>query len=423
MESVMPASRMTRGRWAMFLSLYVTQYLGLGFFLIALIAILRQKGLPLEQLGLIYLLGTMWVIKVLWAPLVDRFGLRRLGHYRSWLIVMQAGMIGTLLAIGGLDLDHQLPQILALCFLYAFFSATQDIAADGLACSLLLPSERGIGNGVQSAGGLLGNVIGGGAVLMAYPTLGWQGSLMLLAGLTAVTLVQVLLLKEPPRLHAVGSMRDGATRFWTFWRGQKRLRWLLMLLVYPLGVSLGYALMTPILVDAGWGIDRIGFTLNVIGSLIGVLSSLAAGWLIRRHGRRSILLGAALAQAVGLLALMPAALGYTSAIMVTGAIVAFYVVYSPVTAIMATLMMDHASPASPATDYTLQYSLFFTGGFVAAMASAMLAGAFGYPAVVLLAVGSAVVALLLSLNVRLPTTTAPAPLPHSPTLAPETASG
>ncbi len=396
------ASRMTPARWAMLLSLYVTQYLGIGFFLIALVAILRQKGMPLENLGLIYLLGTLWVFKFMWAPLVDRFGLRRVGHYRGWLVAMQAGMVALLLVLAGLDLDHQLPLILALCFLYTFLSATQDIAVDGLAYSLLLPSERGVGNGVQSAGGLLGSVIGGGAILMAYPSVGWRGCMILLALLTGVTLAQVLLFREPGRLGPVSDIRLHAARCWTFWRGQRRLRWLLMLLVYPLGISLGYALMTPILVDAGWGIDRIGFTLNVVGSLIGVLSSLAAGWLIRRVGRRPMLLGAALAQSVGLLALLPAALGQTSPVLVTGAIVVFFAVYSPVTAIMATLMMDHASPRSPATDYTLQYSLYFAGGIVAAMVSALLAGTFGYPAVVLLAAGTAGLALLLSLNFRLP---------------------
>ena len=396
------ASRMTPARWAMLLSLYVTQYLGIGFFLIALVAILRQKGMPLENLGLIYLLGTLWVFKFLWAPLVDRFGLRRVGHYRGWLVAMQTGMVAVLLVLAGLDLDHQLPLILALCFLYTFLSATQDIAVDGLAYSLLLPSERGVGNGVQSAGGLLGSVIGGGAILMAYPSVGWRGCMILLALLTGVTLAQVLLFREPGRLGPVSDIRLHAARCWTFWRGQRRLRWLLMLLVYPLGISLGYALMTPILVDAGWGIDRIGFTLNVVGSLIGVLSSLAAGWLIRRVGRRPMLLGAALAQSVGLLALLPAALGQTSPVLVTGAIVVFFAVYSPVTAIMATLMMDHASPRSPATDYTLQYSLYFAGGIVAAMVSALLAGTFGYPAVVLLAAGTAGLALLLSLNFRLP---------------------
>ncbi len=38
-------------------SLYTTQFLGLGFFLEAFVGILRQNGVPLENLGFIYMLG------------------------------------------------------------------------------------------------------------------------------------------------------------------------------------------------------------------------------------------------------------------------------------------------------------------------------------------------------------------------------
>jgi hypothetical protein len=33
------------------------------------------------------------VLKGLWAPLVDRFGWGRLGHYRGWLIVLPARLL------------------------------------------------------------------------------------------------------------------------------------------------------------------------------------------------------------------------------------------------------------------------------------------------------------------------------------------
>ncbi len=63
--------------WLLLVSLYITQNLGLGFFWIALVAIMRQQGFPLERLGVIYLLGLFWVIKFLWAPLIDRIGFGR----------------------------------------------------------------------------------------------------------------------------------------------------------------------------------------------------------------------------------------------------------------------------------------------------------------------------------------------------------
>lgn len=86
-------------------SLYTTQYLALGFFIVALPTILRERGMPLEQISLFYLLGLLWVFKFLWAPFIERFGSRRLGHYRGWLLVLQSLLIVSVLCMIPLSLD------------------------------------------------------------------------------------------------------------------------------------------------------------------------------------------------------------------------------------------------------------------------------------------------------------------------------
>src|SRR5690606_27612309 len=75
------------------LMLYVTQYVGVGFITIGLVAILRDGGTPLETLGALTLIGLVWPLKVLWAPLLDRYGSRTRGHYRSWLLVLQSALV------------------------------------------------------------------------------------------------------------------------------------------------------------------------------------------------------------------------------------------------------------------------------------------------------------------------------------------
>ncbi len=77
---------MTTSRWLRPGSLSITQYLGQIFFMIALAAIRRRNGAPLEQAGLIYLMGLCWLAKPLWAHHVDRIRFGRLGHYRGWLL-------------------------------------------------------------------------------------------------------------------------------------------------------------------------------------------------------------------------------------------------------------------------------------------------------------------------------------------------
>ncbi|MFP4439067.1 MAG: MFS transporter [Chloroflexaceae bacterium] len=383
-----------RGTYVLLGSLYITQYLGLGFFFTALVAILRQQGVPLEQLSAIYFLGLFWILKFLWAPLIDRVSFGRLGHYRGWLIILQSLLVITLLVIGLFDLGSHLGLILGLCMLVGLFSATQDIAADALSCCLLSPAERGLGNGIQVGGGLLGNVIGGGLVLMLYPTIGWFGSMLLLAGGTAITLVQLWFFREPTTISARHADHTEHARFrdlLTFFRRPRMGRWLIILLLYPLGVSAAYGLITPLLVDAGWSLERIGFSINIVGSVIGMLGAVAVGWLIRRIGRKPVMFGIALAMGFGILLLLAPASGFTDDLPAWAAIGALFLLYSPASAVLGTVMMDNARLTAAGTDFTLQYCVYALVGFVAGGAALGLAGAFGYSAVI---IGSSVSAFL-----------------------------
>lgn len=364
-------------------SLYITQYLGIGFFFIALPAIMRQQGMPLEQISVIYVLGLTWVLKFLWAPLVDRFSFGRFGHYRGWLVLMQSLMIVTLLLTGIFDIMTNFWTVFALSGVVTLLSATQDIAADALSCRLLSLEDRGVGNGIQLAGGLLGNVIGGGLVLIAYASVGWMGAMAILAAGTAIPLLQLLRFREPAKATQVDRARYGDLI--GCFRRPGMGRWLVVLLIFPLGINIGYALITPLLVDAGWSLERIGFAVNIVGSLLGLVAALSAGWTVKRFGRKASLVGFALLQAVTLLALLGPALGNTSDLVVALAVGAIFFGYSPAFTVLSTVMMDKSRPGKAGTDYTVQYSAMSLVSFVVSGLSLAVAGALGYVAMIIIA--------------------------------------
>ena len=99
--AVAETSPVAAGRppWALLTTLWVTQYVGIGFLTVGLVAILRADGVSLADLSLVSLLGLAWPLKLLWAPLLDRYGSRRLGHHRSWLLALQSAMVLALLAL------------------------------------------------------------------------------------------------------------------------------------------------------------------------------------------------------------------------------------------------------------------------------------------------------------------------------------
>lgn len=377
--------------WILLSGLYITQRLGLGFIWISGVAILRSLGLPMAYLGGVYLLGIFWVLKFLWAPLVDS-----LGTYRDWILITQSGMVLTLITMGFMDVSRHFYIVFCLCALLAFLSATQDIATDGLALRLLLPEARGMGNGIQTAGGLFGYLIGGGVVLIAYPRIGWQGCMSLLAVCTAGSLVTVFLFQSTAMAIPSCNRTGGVTlrRCLRFWQTPGHGNWLVMLSLYPLGSGLGYALMTPWLVDTGWSMDRVAMLMSIAGSLIGVLTSLATGWLINRTGRRPVMIGTCIGQLAGLAALLAPMSAWVHD---TGTCIAyglFFISLSPITVILSTLMMDYASQESPATDYALQFGLFSLMMVAISALGTALAGFIGYQRVVMLALAISMLALV-----------------------------
>ncbi|MDA4543096.1 hypothetical protein NY997_19185, partial [Escherichia coli] len=78
---------------------------GLPFLLIAsqtLSTRLRDVGLDLGSIGLISLASFFYLLKFLWAPLLDRYAfplLGRLGRRRSWLLVSQVMVLVGLVAL------------------------------------------------------------------------------------------------------------------------------------------------------------------------------------------------------------------------------------------------------------------------------------------------------------------------------------
>lgn len=74
-------------KYLLLLTLDISQFLALGFIITAAPAILRDNGSEVEDIGWIFLSGLLWALKFLWAPLVDRYAWKRLGHYRGWPVL------------------------------------------------------------------------------------------------------------------------------------------------------------------------------------------------------------------------------------------------------------------------------------------------------------------------------------------------
>ena len=255
----MPQSPGRAQRLSLLAALYVAQAVPLGFIVEALPAIGRTLGLTLEQIGMIQAVALPFMLKFLWAPIVDGCGLDRLGHYRSWLIPLQSLSVVGVLVASTLDPTRHGPILIGLAALFMTIAATQDIATDGLAVRTLAPAERGVGNGIQVGGYFFGQILGGGLMLVLFERVGWRATMAAMALLLAPPLVVLARYREaegPPRRIAFASLGR-------FFQRAGALPWVVVLLIYRAGDAMAMVMLKPLLVDRGWSLSSIGLLLGV----------------------------------------------------------------------------------------------------------------------------------------------------------------
>lgn len=354
-----------KSKWFLFSSLYITQYLGFGFITVALIAVLRKNGASLTTLGIFNLLIVPYTLKFLWAPLVDKLGrYNKKGHYRSWLLGAQILMTLTLLLAIFTNPTKYLNALLIVLFVYIFACAIQDLALDALACRIFKKEERQNINGIQIAGGMVGNIIGGGLMLILYPYIQWKGAMALLAFLTFLAYLQIYLYKEPKhKLDTKSITKNAFARLITFWSNQRK--WLFAIILYAVGFNFVFALLTPTLVDSGWKLPEIGFALKIFGSLVGVVSAMLIPLLIKKIGRYKSVAVSLIFQGFALLFMLPLILGDTSKITVYLFVGFYFFSFPAVMTSISTIMMDKSVNSDmPSTDYTIQNSIFLLISYI-----------------------------------------------------------
>ena len=365
-----------RGRMLLLLgSLYLAQGLPYGFLTQAVPVLLRLEGASLTTISGSRLLLLPWLLKVLWAPLVDRWHRPALGRRRSWLLPVQAASVLLFAAFALVPYDSVMTVLLWATFLTALLAATQDIATDGLAVTLLSPAQRGLGNGVQVAAYRLGMVVGGGALLAVFADAGWGVSAASMAGLLALASLPVLFWREPPSPAPVAGPPWAAMRAMLRRPGVKA--WLGLLVGYKVGEQAGGSLVKPLLVDAGLDLGAIGW-LGAIDSTASLAGALAGGLWTTRLGTRRALVVFGLGQAVFVAAwAWPALTGDAlAAALVT---IADGFVGSMATAALFTAMMERTRPADGGTEYTLQASVVLVAAFLGGgLAGPLADGVFGF---------------------------------------------
>ncbi|KAG9273376.1 acetyl-coenzyme A transporter 1 [Astyanax mexicanus] len=159
------------GNVSLLLFLYVLQGIPLGL-AGSIPLVMQSKNVSYKDQAYFSFVFWPFSLKLLWAPLVDSLYIRRFGRRKSWLVPTQY-LLGLFMLGLSFTVDSLLEQngskgpdvvsLTAVFFMLAFLAATQDIAVDGWALTMLSRENVGYAstcNSVgQTAGYFLGNVL------------------------------------------------------------------------------------------------------------------------------------------------------------------------------------------------------------------------------------------------------------------------
>ena len=406
---VLPVSAPHRARRLAILgSLYVAQGIVFGFGAWILVPTLAAGGVSLtEQTGILALGGLPWVFKLLWGPVLDRFGGLGSGRARGFATGAMVVMGACLIALATRDGLVAAPRTVAgLWLLLNAAMSLQDVSTDALVIDLVPPAERGLTNGVLLGGHHLGaEGIGGLALGMLVASRGMA------AALWAQAVIMLLLAGLPHWLPRAEAGR-GATR-------PSLLDALLALLRTP--GALRVAVLTAVIMSAdvltsavaaefwvqelGWSVERMSTTLVPLLLVVSLLGYAAATVVVDRlgHGRSAALASGGLGSLWVAFGLVPALWSSDAFMMV------FVTIQGVITAVLTVglhaRLMDATEPTLRASHFAVLMALYNLPRAAVVPAAPSLLEALGFPG---LFVACGAFQLLMVVGLRLAGLTAPA---------------
>lgn len=372
-------SRQHLRKYSTLLSLYVAQSIPMSFFSTVVPVIMRQEAYSLESIGYIQLVKLPWIFKFLWAPFIDKQCNSR-KDYRQWIIVSEVFYAMIILSISFFDLSIHFTTIMVLMVIAFTASATQDIATDAFAILSLSRDERGVGNSMQSSGSFIGTLMGSGVLLVVYHYLGWQMLLIALALFVTMALIPLYSIKKkaiaqkgtpPSKAVSLGDIKS-------FFRQKNIGKQVFLLVIFYSGIIAILTMIKPFLVDINFSVMEIGLMSGVYGTAVAVVMAMVVGSLIRRVGRRPMIIIVSVLMMIASMFFYVMSFNNPGTLMLFAGIAMVWGAYGAASVMIYTIAMDVVRPGREGTDFTIQIVITHLSSLIIAVSSGKIADMIGY---------------------------------------------
>ena len=366
-------------KYGVMLNLYLAQSIPMTFFSTVLPVIMRENHFSLTSIGLIQLVKLPWLLKFLWAPVVDS-AQGDPKAYKKWIFISEFVYALSIFIIAFFNLETDFKLIVILLLIAFTASATQDIATDAFSYLILKKEERSIGGSIQTIGNFLGTVIGSGLLLIIYYYFGWE-TLIISLGLFVLLALIPLAIFTTTQSTTTKKKSKKKIRFnelISFFK-QKHIRYRIALLFFIYWGIIGIlSMLKPWMVDLGYSIKEIGIYSGIIGPAAGVLFAYLAGKIIKKKGKYFTLkLLLVLFITINLYFYLISQYK-TNYWLLQAGIIGIWGIYSMTTVFVYSFLMDGIRSQREGTDFTLQIVLAHLGSLIMAVLSGKIAHETGY---------------------------------------------
>ncbi len=264
---------------------------------------MKNEGVDLTNIGLVSLLGLPYVLKFLWAPLLDRYSLPFLGRRKGWMALFQLMIVAGIYGLSTINPGQDLSMLTFWALLISFASASQDIVIDAYRREILPDEELGLGSSLYVNGYRLAMLGSGAFALYLADQIPWTEVYKWLSLMMLPTIFFTIIAPREgndsvaPRdlkTAVIGPLVDFFTR-------PGALLILSFILLYKVGDSMASNMTTPFILDIGYSKTDIATVAKTFGMIATMAGGLIGGAIMLRMNMKGALVFFGILQAVSTL--------------------------------------------------------------------------------------------------------------------------
>jgi PAT family beta-lactamase induction signal transducer AmpG len=254
---------------------------------------LNDFGISNTKIGLLMYVGLPYLLKPLWAPLLDRYTPPLLGRRRGWILLFQLLLAVAIASLAMFSGAHQLTAIAFVLLAIVFLSASQDIVVDAYRTDVARAPERGLAAAATNVGYRIFSYGALSVSLILADHVSWQAAFLTLGGAMLVLTLGTMWAPEPddPRGGRLPTLRESVVEPLRELLAVPGVVALIVLIVfYKIGDAFALKFFTKFMLEVGFSKTEIGVFVKAvltIGSMVGAI--VGGVWMIVLGLRRSMM--------------------------------------------------------------------------------------------------------------------------------------